>query len=253
MTETNNKKSYLRVRNHIIMAPNSYYVNIIKNEHTITLNNEKYHFLSKDYEVIIEVIKKPMDEPINFIELSQQEINDMIKIMSPLYYNSDSLKKTDEHVFSIEPDALSKELFNAIKKTNSYQQRLYKLVCLVSRTHKAKLIFNSLVMSTTALFSGKVRNLIENDISKKWTLSSVAKEFNLSEIAVRKKLSRENTSFYRILLDVRMEKAAMLILKNEFHIRRVSDMVGISSPSYFIKTFQLYHGLTPKKFLMQNK
>lgn len=251
MPET--KRNYIRIRNHIIMAPNSCFVNIIKNEQTIILEKEKYHFLAKDHTVIIEVRRIPIDEQLNFIELSQQEVNDMIKIMSPLYYNSNSLKKTDEYVFSIEPDDLSKELFNAIKKTNNYQQRLYKLVCLVSRAHKAKLLFNSLVMSTTVFFSGKVRNLIENDISKKWTLSSVAKEFNLSEIAVRKKLSRENTSFYRILLDVRMEKAAMLILKNEFHIRRVSDMVGISSPSYFIKTFQLYHGVTPKKFLLQNK
>ncbi|MCD3114176.1 helix-turn-helix domain-containing protein, partial [Salmonella enterica subsp. enterica serovar Enteritidis] len=63
----------------------------------------------------------------------------------------------------------------------------------------------------------------------------------------------ENTNFYRILLDARMQKAARLVLDSDTHINKVSYAVGMSSVSYFIKLFSDYYGLTPKQFHLKYK
>ncbi|EEW4062217.1 helix-turn-helix transcriptional regulator, partial [Escherichia coli] len=125
--------------------------------------------------------------------------------------------------------------------------------CFLSKGQDPQRIFDALITSTTNLFSDRIRRIIELDTSKKWKLSTIAKEICLSEISIRKKLSAENTSFCQILLEVRMKKAAMLILRNELQMSKISCMVGISSVSHFIKVFNLYYGLTPKKFLTRQK
>ncbi|HHL9086392.1 helix-turn-helix transcriptional regulator [Escherichia coli] len=219
----------------------------------LKINNNEHYLIEKNNIMTVERMKSLSASTPEYIELSQEEVNDIIKIMSPLYCKHERPEKIYENVFSIESDALSKELFDAIKKTKNYRLKIYKLACLLSKAKNPQGLFNSLFISTAVLFSDKVRKVIESDISKKWKLSSIAAEFHLSEIAIRKKLSSEKTTFYRILLDVRMEKAAILIMKNEFQIRNVSNMVGISSPSHFIKKFQSYYGLTPKKFIMLHR
>ncbi|EPO1627469.1 AraC family invasion system transcriptional regulator VirF, partial [Shigella sonnei] len=73
---------------------------------------------------------------------------------------------------------------------------------------------------------------------------------NLSEIAVRKRLESEKLTFQQILLDIRMHHAAKLLLNSQSYINDVSRLIGISSPSYFIRKFNEYYGITPKKFYL---
>ncbi len=71
--------------------------------------------------------------------------------------------------------------------------------------------------------------------------------FNVSEITIRKRLESENTNFNQILMQLRMSKAALLLLKT--HTRYpISNMIGISSASYFIRVFNKHYGVTPKQF-----
>lgn len=252
MTENKRQLNLFKIHNHAIIATNNCQVNITTNEYTFRLNKGEYYFIIKNNELTIEITKTGVDILPELIELSQQDINDIIRIMHPFYYKWENLTKKVEYVFQIEIDSLSKELLNAIKKTNyTTPLKLYTLACLLLKSKKTQLLFNSLIMSTAISFSEKVRKLIENDTSIKWTLSLVAKEFHLSEIAIRKKLKGENTTFYQILLDVRMEKSAMLILEKKHRIGSISSMVGVSNLSYFIKIFHKYYGVTPKKFLMR--
>ncbi|MDO1645171.1 helix-turn-helix transcriptional regulator, partial [Escherichia coli] len=71
---------------------------------------------------------------------------------------------------------------------------------------------------------------------------------NMSEVAVRKNLENENITFQQVLLDSKMNYAAKLILNSKNHINNVSKLIGMSSTSYFIKLFNSYYGVTPKKF-----
>ncbi|MEX9938582.1 helix-turn-helix transcriptional regulator, partial [Providencia rettgeri] len=97
-------------------------------------------------------------------------------------------------------------------------------------------------------FTEKINRVILSDISKKWKLSDIAEQFNISEISITKKLDQERTNFNQLLLDARMNQAIKHLIKNEKQISTISELIGYSSISYFIKTFKNYYGLTPKQF-----
>ena len=83
-------------------------------------------------------------------------------------------------------------------------------------------------------------------------------EFNVEQLAAALCMSR--SSLHRKIKDVsnltpvdfirlvRLKKAAELIRNNNYRVSEVCEMVGISSPSYFIKLFHKQFGMTPKEF-----
>ena len=83
-------------------------------------------------------------------------------------------------------------------------------------------------------------------------------EFNVEQLASALCMSR--SSLHRKIKDVsnltpvdfirlvRLKKAAELIRNNNYRVAEVCEMVGISSPSYFIKLFHRQFGMTPKEF-----
>ena len=52
---------------------------------------------------------------------------------------------------------------------------------------------------------------------------------------------------------VRLKKASELIAEGSYRVGEVCYMVGINSPSYFIKLFQKQFGMTPKEFEKQQR
>ena len=58
------------------------------------------------------------------------------------------------------------------------------------------------------------------------------------------------TDFIRF---VRLQKAAELIQEGKYRMNEICYLVGINSPSYFIKMFQNQYGMTPKEFEKKNK
>ena len=58
------------------------------------------------------------------------------------------------------------------------------------------------------------------------------------------------TDFIRM---VRLKKASELISENNYRVGEVGYLVGINSPSYFIKLFQKQFGMTPKEFEKQQR
>ena len=58
------------------------------------------------------------------------------------------------------------------------------------------------------------------------------------------------TDFIRM---VRLKKASELIAEGSYRVGEVCYMVGINSPSYFIKLFQKQFGMTPKEFERQQR
>lgn len=56
------------------------------------------------------------------------------------------------------------------------------------------------------------------------------------------------TDFIRV---IRLKKAAEMIQEGRYRVGEVCYLVGINSPSYFIKLFQKQFGMTPKEFLKQ--
>ena len=86
------------------------------------------------------------------------------------------------------------------------------------------------------------------DTSRKWKLSDFSEIFHISEISIRKRLELEKVNFNKLVLEVRMNCAAKLIIRSEQQISMIANSVGYASVSYFIKTFKEYYGITPKQF-----
>ena len=57
------------------------------------------------------------------------------------------------------------------------------------------------------------------------------------------------TDFIRV---IRLKKAAEMIQEGRYRVGEICYLVGINSPSYFIKLFQKQFGMTPKEFEKQN-
>jgi len=102
-------------------------------------------------------------------------------------------------------------------------------------------------------FINKVVEVINENISDP--------SFNVEQLAEVLLMSR--SSFHRRIkaitdmppLDfirlIRMQKAAQLIHEGKFRINEICYLIGITTPSYFIKLFQQHYGMTPKEYEMQ--
>lgn len=102
-------------------------------------------------------------------------------------------------------------------------------------------------------FIKKVIDIIQENITDS--------DFNVERLSESVFMSRSNlhrkikaltelspTDFIRL---IRLRKAAELIQYGEYRIGEVCYLVGINSPSYFIKLFQKQFGVTPKEFAKQ--
>ncbi|EPH6247263.1 AraC family invasion system transcriptional regulator VirF, partial [Shigella flexneri] len=69
-------------------------------------------------------------------------------------------------------------------------------------------LYTSISIASSLSFSDQIRKIVEKNIEKRWRLSDISNNLNLSEIAVRKRLESEKLTFQQILLDIRMHHAA---------------------------------------------
>ncbi|MFV4846017.1 AraC family transcriptional regulator [Edwardsiella tarda] len=97
--------------------------------------------------------------------------------------------------------------------------------------------------------SANVYNIIQSDINKTWSLTTVASCLCLSPSSLKKKLKNEQTSYSKIVTDCRMRYAVEQLLVFNKNISQVSALCGYSSTSYFISVFKEYYGMTPLNYV----
>lgn len=101
----------------------------------------------------------------------------------------------------------------------------------------------------------KMIEIINQNISdSNFNVESMADLVNMSRSSLHRKLKAiidtTPTDFIRL---VRLQEAARLIQEGRYRISEICYLVGINSPSYFIKLFQSQYGMTPKEFEKQQK
>lgn len=99
-------------------------------------------------------------------------------------------------------------------------------------------------------FLVKVNDIIERNISNvDFTMEQLADELNVSSSGLFAKIkSLSGITPNKLLLLVRLKKAAELLQESRYRINEVCYMVGFNSPSYFSKCFQKQYGVLPKDF-----
>lgn len=104
-------------------------------------------------------------------------------------------------------------------------------------------------------FLNKIIEIInENITDSNFNVESLADLIHMSRSSLHRKLKSTidttPTDFIRL---VRLQEAAKLIQEGKYRINEICYLVGINSPSYFIKLFQSQYGMTPKEFEKQQK
>ena len=104
-------------------------------------------------------------------------------------------------------------------------------------------------------FIGRITDLIIQHIRQpEFNVEQLASEMCMSRSSLHRKIKEVSDmtpiDFIRL---IRLKKAAELIRERGYRTNEVCEMVGISSPSYFIKLFQKQFGMTPKEFSTQKE
>lgn len=102
-------------------------------------------------------------------------------------------------------------------------------------------------------FMNKIIDVINENITEpSFGVEALSEAVFMSRSSLHRKLkSTINIPPTEFIRFVRLQKAAQLIKDGEFRINEICYLVGINSPSYFIKIFQKQFGMTPKEFAKQ--
>lgn len=239
----------------IIYADNCEVYFYSKNESFIAPVNSMI-FVERGVRYSCKVIKhKPDCPPFKILNLGDESLQALKCILTTVYeYKLDGGGKLQrvmqEKVISVEATNESILLFNDLLTVTDNRMKALKIAYLMSRFTLSKMLFHSVIVSSGYTFADKVRDLISNDISRKWRLGSIADSFNISEITVRKRLESEGISFNNLMLSLRMNEAKRLLLENNKQIHQIAKHIGLSSSSYFIRLFKEFYGVTPKQYVI---
>lgn len=92
-----------------------------------------------------------------------------------------------------------------------------------------------------------VRDLILSNLSFRWKITQVALYFGYSEAKLRRKLLLFNTTFSRLLINIRLETSLFLLQTTKQSLTEISLNCGFSTPSHFSSAFKCRFKITPKE------
>ncbi len=174
--------------------------------------------------------------------------NIFLGVHGTLYFDESNSKDISDKIINTSSNPELIRLFEKILSCNDVYLKLSKTLLFLSKLEKRGKIIESIYISAASSFSDKVRTLVEENLAVKWKLGIIAEHFNISEITLRKRLQSEKNNFSQLIMQCRMNKAAELILENEYQVSQISTMIGFSNTSYFIKHFKEHFQVTPKQF-----
>ncbi|CAD6104625.1 helix-turn-helix domain-containing protein [Escherichia coli] len=225
-----------------------------KDDVTITIPPGSICYIEKNVVIDVALYVLGNGIPYEIFYINSNILSSVNKVMAPLLLHPIKIKHVRKKIFNYQINETDQKVFETLNQSNLPQHRkIYKISYLLSKFSEIESLAYSLSVSTDTTFTEKIKMIIESDLSKSWRLHDLAKILHISEIAIRKKLEKENNNFNKLIVDIRMQNAAKLITTTEKHINNIAYDVGYMSTSYFIKNFKSYFGITPKQFSLKIK
>ncbi|HAX9993439.1 TPA: AraC family transcriptional regulator [Escherichia coli] len=156
--------------------------------------------------------------------------------------------KTTEVIRVSSPDyELMSSVFSYINTSKTNSEVFHEMIMLSCISlFSAQRGFVPFILKQMNSTAQKVKIIICTDLSRAWRIKDVCALIHISESLLKKRLKSENSSFSRIVLDMRMQKAHSLI-RSGYSVFQASSLCGYSNASYFISQFKKYFGITPFK------
>ncbi|MXI59575.1 helix-turn-helix domain-containing protein [Escherichia coli] len=226
---------------------------LFKENEKILIPHKTIVFLEKN--ITFDVEFKRLGDGILYklFELDDKVLFSLRSIFEPLIKidanNFTKKRNFIDRVFKVKTDDTLVNLFEKLGDGFLLNvSEIYKLAYLASKCENITTLAISLYSSVAISYKEKITRQLMTDTSRKWKLSDFSEIFHISEISIRKRLELEKVNFNKLVLEVRMNCAAKLIIRSEQQISMIANSVGYASVSYFIKTFKEYYGITPKQF-----
>ncbi|EDI0825391.1 hypothetical protein CC849_20445 [Salmonella enterica subsp. enterica serovar Muenster] len=165
------------------------------------------------------------------------------------------IKKYRKNYFispSAEPDFLI-NIFKRIKSCihNTAQKKYLVFFVLSFFSDNNDFIFFAL--STGRSVKNKVKIIVKRDLSMKWKLPQVASMLCMSPSTLKKKLKCEGTSWAKILINCKMQKATELFIVRNKSVQQVAASCGYNNVSFFIRLFREHFGIAPHEFIKKHR
>lgn len=127
---------------------------------------------------------------------------------------------------------------------------------IIREKFRKQIVFNPETLTQNTIdkkILKKASEVVEKNISNsEFNISIFAKELGMSERQLHRKLkSLTDQTPNSFITNIRLKKAARLILENELQFAEIAYQVGFSVPSYFSSSFKKHFGVSPTDFLKQ--
>lgn len=94
-----------------------------------------------------------------------------------------------------------------------------------------------------------VKQYITANLGDDVTLDKLGDLVHLHPVYLSRLFKKEaGTTIGQFTVDVRMERAAALLVESNLRVEDISRMVGYNETQYFIRVFKRHYGLTPKQY-----
>ena len=97
--------------------------------------------------------------------------------------------------------------------------------------------------------SAAIRSLITIDLpSGLPSFAHISEQLHMSESSLRRRLQKEQTSYQNLKDEVRCQVAVDRLLNEEIKVADLSEYLGFTEPSSFVRSFKGWTGETPKTY-----
>ncbi len=96
--------------------------------------------------------------------------------------------------------------------------------------------------------ANEIRQILKSQLSKNISLKEMAVQLHLSTSTLQRRLRELDTTYKDIKLDVRLLASTKLLLNSAHSIDQISEHLGFSDASSFIKSFKTFSGHTPSAY-----
>ncbi len=104
---------------------------------------------------------------------------------------------------------------------------------------------NSKPTSTAAAIRSLIRLEFQSGMP---SFEKIAEMLHMSESSLRRRLVKEETSYQRLKDEVRCEIAVEYLREDKMKINDISEILGFTEPSSFVRSFRGWMGMTPKAY-----
>ncbi len=102
-------------------------------------------------------------------------------------------------------------------------------------------------------FVDRIRNIIMTSVSRFLKIVEMAKELGMSTRSLNRRLQERNTSYKKILNEVRSDLSKKYLENTNLSIDQIADLVGFSETTTFRKAFKIWTGMSPSRYRRINR